>query len=718
MTRPNPPAKFDEATYNIRAEQVRLLYDQAVPGFLLTLLVAVVLGLVLLSEASVSTIALWWVAMMLTIAGRFGLVLRYRKATDSNPRPSYWARRFLIGATLTGLTWGVGGATLLAQVSTFYQVLTLLVIAAMLSSAIPYLGSVLNTYLGYLLAGGVPAVLWSSLQGYPDTPAIPLFGCLYLAGMWLAAVKFNRNLTNSLSIRAKNLSLARNLEHTNRELEEQLAERGAAQEAQRQSEDRFRGSFENALVSMAILSADGNFLQVNPAYCQFVGYPKEELLSQHYRLVIHPQDYEIVTSRLRQLQDGETESSQHQRRYRHKDGHDIWGLASLALLHAPNGRADSFIVQVQDITEHKEIERALRESDARLKVIADLTPAVICLKDLKGKYIFVNRQFERLHNLDPGEAMGKTAQELFPDEIADPFSVHDQDVLVGRAPIEREQRLLTQEGYRTYIEVKFPILDADDQPFAVGLVGTDITERKQTETDRLAHVMRQRDVLVREVHHRIKNNLQGVVGLLRSHGRNNPSIATSLDKAVTQVGAIAVVHGVHAESRGEAVNLATLVSSIADAIPRPDEMTVTTRTTGDWAQGAELSEAEAVPSALIINELITNAVKHGGSTSIACVHVTLDCDGVTARVRVANSFGTLPSGFDFKGDNHLGTGLELVKSLLPPMGAELSFRSRGEGVVAELTLTAPVIVFEKELMNETDSTIPTASQPSGINNSP
>lgn len=709
MTRPNPPEAFDEATYDIRAEQVRLLYDQAVPGFLITLLVTVVLGFVLLSEAAVSTIALWWVAMMLTLAGRFGLVSSYRKATDANSRPDYWARRFVIGTTLTGLTWGVGGAALLSQVSVFNQVLILLVIAAMVSGAIPYLCTVLSAHLGYLLGAGLPAVIWSALVGYPDTPTIPLFACLYIAGSWLAAVKFNQNLSSSLLIRAKNLDLARNLEHANRELQLQLSEHGAVREAQRQSENRFRGSFESGLVGMAILGLDGNFLQVNPAYCKFVGYSEAELLTNHYRLVIHPQDYEVVTSRLHQLQAGETASTQQQRRYRHKNGQDVWGLASLALLHGSDGQPNSFMVQVQDLTQHKEIERALRESDAQLKVIADLTPAVICLKDLKGKYIFVNRQFERLHNLDTGDAIGKTARELFPDEIADPFRVHDQDVLIGRGPIEREQRLLTQEGYRTYIEVKFPILDADNQPFAVGLVGTDITERKQTEAERLAHVTRQRDVLVREVHHRIKNNLQGVIGLLRSHGRNNPNIATSLDKAVTQVGAIAVVHGVHAESRGEAINLSTLVTSIADAVPHPVEMTVTTHTSGETTQATELSEAEAVPTALIINELITNAVKHGSAAPTSTVDVKVEVNGVSVRVRVENSFGSLPPAFDFERDIHLGTGLELVKSLLPPVGAKLSFCSQGDGAVAELSLSPPVIALKEELMNPTDSTVPTAS---------
>ena len=210
---------------------------------------------------------------------------------------------------------------LLSQVSVFNQVLILLIIAAMVSGAIPYLCRVLSTYRGYLLGAGLPVVIWSALAGYPDTPTIPLFACLYIAGSWLAAVKFNQNLSSSLLIRAQNLNLARNLEHTNRELQQQLSERGAAQEAQRQSEDRFRGSFESGLVGMAILSPDGNFLQVNPAYCQFVGYSEEELLTNHFRLVIHPQDYEVVTTRLHQLQTGETASTQHQRRYRHKNGH-------------------------------------------------------------------------------------------------------------------------------------------------------------------------------------------------------------------------------------------------------------------------------------------------------------------------------------------------------------------------------------------------------------
>ncbi|MDP6707749.1 MAG: PAS-domain containing protein [Alphaproteobacteria bacterium] len=134
-----------------------------------------------------------------------------------------------------------------------------------------------------------------------------------------------------------------------------------------------------------------------------------------------------------------------------------------------------------DITERKRAEQALWESETRLNAIAEHSPAVICLKDVEGCYSFVNREFERLHGVSAEEVLGKTAHQIFPADIADPFVAHDAEVLAGVEAVEREQIVLSPDGHRTFIEVKFPILEASEHPVAVGLIGTDITDRKRIE---------------------------------------------------------------------------------------------------------------------------------------------------------------------------------------------------------------------------------------------
>ena len=141
----------------------------------------------------------------------------------------------------------------------------------------------------------------------------------------------------------------------------------------------------------------------------------------------------------------------------------------------------------RDISARKRAMEELRQAQARLEAIAANSPTIIGLKDREGRYTFVNRQFERLHDLTSDQILGRTAHELFPAAFAGPFADHDRTVLESGIEIEREQLVLAASGEtRTFVEVKFPIFDAAGIPVAVGLIGTDITERKRSETTLLA----------------------------------------------------------------------------------------------------------------------------------------------------------------------------------------------------------------------------------------
>jgi PAS domain S-box-containing protein len=136
---------------------------------------------------------------------------------------------------------------------------------------------------------------------------------------------------------------------------------------------------------------------------------------------------------------------------------------------------------VQDVTEQRQAQDALKETEALLQGIADNTPAVICLKDLKLSYIFANKQFERLHRVPPSWFIGKTAQDVFPKDTADGFEAHDRQVLESGSVVEMEQWTPSADGPRLLMEVKFPVFDESGRAVAVGMIGTDITERNKAE---------------------------------------------------------------------------------------------------------------------------------------------------------------------------------------------------------------------------------------------
>ena len=124
-------------------------------------------------------------------------------------------------------------------------------------------------------------------------------------------------------------------------------------------------------------------------------------------------------------------------------------------------------------------------AEARLMAVIDNSPTTICLKDAKGRYQLVNKHFTELHGTTADAMLGKTAHELFPKEIADPFRSHDRRVLRTGVAEEREQVVTTPGGPRTFNEIKFPIATDGEQGAvnAIGLIATDITERKRAEQE-------------------------------------------------------------------------------------------------------------------------------------------------------------------------------------------------------------------------------------------
>ena len=223
-------------------------------------------------------------------------------------------------------------------------------------------------------------------------------------------------------------------------------------------------------------------------------------------------------------------------------------------------------------------------------------------------------------------------------------------------------------------------------------IAHDITAQKQRENERFALLERQRDVLVREVHHRIKNHLQGVTGLLRNRITRHPELTGILEEVIAQIYAIAQVYGLQSRRAEDRVRLGDLLEILTRVAT--GSTTVHHRSPAPEAPGTALALArdEAVPLALALNELLTNAHKHNDrSEPTRPIRVILETGATEQRVAIRNGPAGLPVGFDFAAGRGLGTGLELVRTLLPLQGATLTYRQEADEVVAELFLTPPAV---------------------------
>ena len=234
----------------------------------------------------------------------------------------------------------------------------------------------------------------------------------------------------------------------------------------------------------------------------------------------------------------------------------------------------------------------------------------------------------------------------------------------------------------------------DTQGAVIGrvMIIEDVTEKKAVERRRAGRRQLQRDALVRDVHHRIKNHLQGVAGLLERHAVANSALKPAIEEVLGRVNVLATVHGLQSEQPGRELNLCNIARGIVDTLQVVSAVPLEFALPQGFVP-VEMNVEEAVPIALILNELVANAAKHlAPSAKQATVKIEMKRDGVRALVVVRNEPASLPPGFDFADGRTLGTGLRLAKSLLPGEGARLSFSQPAVGVVESLLELWPPVL--------------------------
>ena len=162
------------------------------------------------------------------------------------------------------------------------------------------------------------------------------------------------------------VAAVRSEQRSSEEAEESLREVFAAErrhaEALREAEERFRGAFEHAAIGMALVALDGRWLRVNQAVCEIAGYTEQELLERRFQDLTHPDDLAADLERVGQMLRGEISSYQLDERYVHRDGHVVWITLSVSLVHDAAGEPLYFVSQIQDITERKRSQIALRDA--------------------------------------------------------------------------------------------------------------------------------------------------------------------------------------------------------------------------------------------------------------------------------------------------------------------------------------------------------------------
>ena len=220
----------------------------------------------------------------------------------------------------------------------------------------------------------------------------------------------------------------------------------------------------------------------SPRVKAMLGYTDEEFpdVLESWASRLHPEDADRVFTALR----GHIERRDlYDVEYRllTKAGEYGWFRARGQAIWDETGRITRMAGSLQCVTDRKRAEDALRRNEQLLRNVADNTTAVIYVKDIDGRFLFINRRFEQLFHLATEQIIGHTNHEIFPREIADAFRANDLQVLEKKSTVEYEEQAPQEDGLHTYLSIKFPLCDHTGTPYATCGISTDITERKQTE---------------------------------------------------------------------------------------------------------------------------------------------------------------------------------------------------------------------------------------------
>jgi len=473
-----------------------------------------------------------------------------------------------------------------------------------------------------------------------------------------------------------------------------IDERRRARESLAVQAERTRAILNSVLVGIVTVSSHGIEWMNRSARRMFAG-ELADFVGEPIAIVAPPDVPDHPLRRgdwLQRLVEGQAETFEC--RLQGRDGREFWVVGNVVATGAADGPGQ-LTFALLDIERRRQAEINIVQAQASLQRVIETAPLAIALFDAKSLRVVQLNQMAATFFARPLDAvLGQNLDDCCAPAKADSL----RGWLLAAATGSELQRHEVREDAAERADAAPRVWDTRLVPLAAAgadaaqllLVASDVTEQRAAEQARLQAAIAQREVLVREVHHRIKNNLQGVAGLLQHNAARHPELAPALSEAVGQVQAIAQVYGLQVGASGP-LRVGPVIEAIAHSVQRTFGRTIVF-SGSDATAGLLLPEAEAIPIALIVNELLTNAIKHSSGGDVEC-SVAAEGDGV--RIETVNR-GQLAPGFDLAQVRGGVSGLGLVRALLPRRSATLELEPAGaDRVCARIVLRPPSVRREE-----------------------
>lgn len=263
-----------------------------------------------------------------------------------------------------------------------------------------------------------------------------------------------------------------------------------------QSEERFKGAFNNSSFGSALVSLNGNWIVVNNRMTEILGYTKEEFKELSFVEFTYKDDVEIDLAYKKQMDEGEISYFHFEKRFIHKNQSLVWVHLSVSTVKDSNGNVQYYVAQVVDISERKRMEeenRLLIEENNRNKaqqlieaknwyrLLADNTIDLVCLHNLDSSFKYVSPSIKNLLGYTPEDLIGKYPADLVHPEDLAKFKNQIGKIIKENKRISEQVRLLNSYGEYQWFETNATLVYENNVPVSYQSSTRDITQRKKAE---------------------------------------------------------------------------------------------------------------------------------------------------------------------------------------------------------------------------------------------
>ncbi|HVN97165.1 MAG TPA: PAS domain S-box protein [Syntrophorhabdaceae bacterium] len=447
-----------------------------------------------------------------------------------------------------------------------------------------------------------------------------------------------------------------------------ITQRKQAEQKILESEELYTTAIEHSNDGVAHVK-DGVHILVNRKFLEIYGYERpEEVVGKPTTIVVHPDYHEQARDFREKRQRGEYAPSRFEFKGIKKDGTTI--VIEASITRTVYRGEPIFLVISRDITQQRRAEEALKKSEATLRSVFAASPVGISLVTLDRKVIWVNDRMSSIVGYTADEVRGTQGQNVYQTD-AEAGRVGDVvygEVLKGGIGAT-DTKWVHKDGRVLDIHVSAAAVDPRDFSAGVVFIVFDITDRKAAE-EALKTSLTEKEVLLREIHHRVKNNLQVISSLLvlQSHYIEDTQALNMFKESVNRIRTMSRIHEKLYQSKDHGrVGFGAYIMELATQLYNSYGLNAESVTLRSQVTDISFDINTAIPLGLIVNELISNALKHAfPDGKKGEITVSLNREGDKCVLAVSDDGVGFPPHIDFRKTDSLG--MQLVIELTEQLG--------------------------------------------------